>query len=150
MADAANAQLEAARRAEEERQAEQERENRRKALNEQIDQWNSKLTNVNAQISALSSERSRLDACLGDWDVQRNAYSANEILSEVVIVNVFEGVCADKIKMDFESCIAKMNQTRTSVGGLNGNVGAQISRLGQYAAFINGKLTSLHSELSSI
>ena len=145
-----NEQLEAMRKAEEERRAEQERENRRNALREQIRQWDGKLSNVNSQITALSAERSRLDACLGDWDAQKNTYNGNQILSEVVIVNVFEGVCADRIKTDLEQCMAKMNQTRASVGGLNGNVSAQIARLGQYVSFIKGKLSTLNSELSSI
>ena len=68
MAGITNAQLEAARKAEEERQAEQEREERRDALRGQIKQWDGKLSDVNSQIAALSAERSRLDACLGDWD----------------------------------------------------------------------------------
>lgn len=148
MANVTNAQLQAEREAERER--ERARQRRREALRAQIKQWDDKLSDVREQISALSAERSRLDVCLGDWDAQRNAYNANEILSEVVIVNVFEGVCADRIKTELENCMAKMNVTHTSVSGLNGNVSAQIARLGQYVSFINGKLSSLHSELNSI
>lgn len=150
MANLTDAQLAAARRAEEERQAEQEREERREALRGQISQWDDTLKGVNSQIAALSAERSRLDACLGDWDVQRSAYNSSDILSEVVIVNVFEGVCADRIRTELGDCMAKMDQTCTRVGGLNGNVSVQIARLHQYVSLINGKLASLHSELNSI
>lgn len=132
------------------RRAEAERARKRAALRSQISQWESKLSRVEAQISALSRERSKLDTCLSDWNTQKSIYSGSRILSEVVILNVFEGVCADKIKSDLETSIQEMDRTHTDVSGLNGNVSAQISRLRQYADEIRSKLASLRSELNSI
>lgn len=130
--------------------AAEERARRRAAIQSQIQQWNTKLTTVNSQIAGLTAEQSNLSTYLGDWDTQKSIYSGSEILSEVVIVNVFEGVCADKIKADFSASITEMDETHSKVSGLNGNVGAQISRLNQYVSVINTKLTSLRNELSSI
>ena len=130
--------------------AAEERARRRAAIQSQIQQWNTKLTTVNSQITSLTTEQSNLNTYLGDWDTQKSIYSGSEILSEVVIVNVFEGVCADQIKADFSASITEMDQTYNEVSGLNGNVGAQISRLNQYVSVINTKLTSLRNELSSI
>lgn len=130
--------------------AAEERARRRAAIQSQIQQWNTKLTTVNSQISGLTAEQSNLSTYLGDWDTQKSIYSGSEILSEVVIVNVFEGVCADKIKADFSASITEMDESHSKVSGLNGNVGAQISRLNQYVSVINTKLASLRNELSSI
>lgn len=47
----------------------------------------------------------------GDLEAQKSIYNGSEILSEVVIVNVFEGVCADSIKADFTDSITEMDQT---------------------------------------
>lgn len=149
---ARKASEEQARRAAEERarREAEERARRRAAIQSQINQWDDKLSGVNSQLSGLVAEQSKLNTYLGDWSTQKNIYSGNDILSEVVIVNVFEGVSADKIKSDFSACIKKMNQTCGEVYGLNGNVGAQIVRLRQYVSIINARLTSLKNELNSI
>lgn len=130
--------------------AAEERARRREAIQSQIQQWNTKLTTVNSQIANLTAEQSNLNTYLGDWDTQKSIYNGNDILSEVVIVNVFEGACADKIKTEFSASITEMDQTYSGVNGLNGNVGVQIARLNQYASVINTKLISLRYELNSI
>lgn len=136
--------------AEAQQRAAEERARRRAAIQSQIHHWNTKLTTVNSQIAGLTAEQSNLSTYLGDWDTQKSIYCGSDILSEVVIVNVFEGVCADKIKADFSASITEMDESHSKVNGLNGNVGAQISRLNQYVSVINTKLTSLRNELSSI
>lgn len=144
MTDQRAAELEALRRAAE------ERAKRRKAIESQIEQWDNKLTTVQSQLSGLATERSNLNTYLGDWDRQKSIYSGNEILSEVVVVNVFEGVCADRVKADFADSIKEMDQTCSRVSGMNGNVNLQIERLNQYISVINTNLASLRNELSSI
>ena len=136
--------------AEAQRRAAEERGRRRAYIQSQIHHWDTKLSKVNSQIADLTAEQSNLNTCLGDWNIQKSIYSGSAILSEVVIVNVFEGICADKIKADFSASITEMDQTHSKVSGLNGNVGAQISRLNQYVSVINTKLVSLRNELNSI
>lgn len=138
------AELEALRRAAE------ERARRKKAIESQIEQWNDELTTVRAQLSSLTTERSNLNTYLGDWDGQKSTYSGNEILSEVVVANVFEGVCADRVKAVLSGSIKEMDQTCSRVSGLNGNVDLQIERLNQYTSVIHTNLASLRNELSSI
>lgn len=123
---------------------------KRKAIQSQIDQWDARLTSVHSQVSGLKAEQTKLYTCLGGWGAQKSRYSGNEILSEVVIVNVFEGVCADRIKEEFSACITEMSQTCNRVSRLNGYVSAQIARLDQYISVINTRLTFLRNELNSI
>lgn len=130
--------------------AAEEKAKKRTYLQSQIQYWDTKLTAVNSQIAGLTTEQSKLSTYLGEWDTQKSIYSGSEILSEVVIVNIFEGVCADEIKDDFLTGITEMDGTHSKVSGLNENVGTQISRLNQYVSVINTKLTSLRNELSSI
>ena len=130
--------------------AEEERARRRKAIQSLIDKWDAELTSVNSQVSGLTAEQTKLNTYLGEWDTQKSIYSGNEILSEVVIVNVFEGVCADRIKEEFSACITEMDHTYCRVSRLCENVSAQIARLNQYISVINTKLTSLRNELNSI
>ncbi len=112
------------------------REARRAAIRAQIRVWEGKRAVVEGQIRALSGEQSNLNSYLGEWSAQKSIYSGNPLLSEVVIVNLFEGVCADEMKMEFTDCITEMDQTYSGVSGLNGNVGTQISRLQDYLAVI--------------
>lgn len=143
---AAAKQAEAIRRAAEEA----ERRRRRAAIEAQIRQWEEKLRNVESQIAALTDEKSKLGTCLTDWSTQKSICSSSDILSEVVVLNVFEGVCADQIRTDMGTCLAKMDKTCSNVFRLNGSIAAQISRLQQYVSVIQTKLSSLRSELNSI
>lgn len=138
------------RRAEEERRAAEERARRKAAISSQIQQCDAQLNNVNCQLSSLEAEQSRINTYLGDWSAQKGIYSGNAILSEVVIINVFEGVCADRIKADFSSSIAQMDQTYGGVSALSRSVSMQIARLRQQASAISARRTSLSNELNSI
>lgn len=131
-------------------EAEEERARRREAIQSRIDKWDAELTSVNSQVSGLTAEQTKINTYLGEWDAQKNKYSGNDILSEVVILNVFEGVCADKIKEEFSTGITEMDRTCIRVSRLSENVSAQIARLNQCIYDINAKLTSLRNELSSI
>ena len=119
-------------------------------LKAQILIWETKLKKVKSQMTSLATQNTNLNTYLGEWETQKGIYSGNETLSEVVIVNVFEGVCADKIKAKFKKSIKTMNGTYNRVNDLTGIVGLQIARLKQYEAYINSKLTSLKTELSSL
>lgn len=140
---------EAARRAAEQKAAE-ERAKKRADIQTQIQSWNNKLNDVNSQIASLTTEQSNLNTYLGDWETQKNIYNGDNMVSEVAITYVFEGVCADKIKDDLSACVKEMDLTYSKVDGLNGNVSAQINRLNQYVTDINTKLVDLQNQLNSI
>lgn len=122
---------------------------KRKEINDQIKEWEAKLKNIYDQIPALALEQSNLDTYLEEWATQKQQFSKKEI-ADVVIVNVFEGVCAEKIKSDLETCFLQMDQTCDKVRGLKDNIGRQISKLNQYKLYINGMLEKLNSDLKSI
>lgn len=143
---AAAKQAEAIRRAAEEA----ERRRRRAAIEAQIRQWEEKLRNVESQIAALTDEKSKLGTCLTDWSTQKSICSSSDILSEVVVLNVFEGVCADQIKIDMENCVTRMDTTCSNVSGMSGNIATQIARLQECVSVIQTKLSALRSELNSI
>ncbi len=140
----------AANQAEAARKAEEERRQRRREIEKKIREWEEKLRIVEAQIAALTDENAKLGQCLSDWNTQKSKCSASEILSEVVVLNVFEGVCADQIKTDLEACLTKMDGTCSNVTGLSGSISNQIARLQEYASLIQTKLSALRSELNSI
>lgn len=145
----ARAAAEAMRRAAEER-ARRERERRRAAVQRKIDDWSGKLSDVTSQISALGTEKGNLETYMEEWEAQKSKYNGNNILSEVVIVNTFEGVCADNIKDDFTEAVTAMDWTYNGVNVMRGDIDTQIARLNEYKATINSKLTSLRNELNSI
>lgn len=119
-------------------------------LKAQILTWETKLKKVKSQMTSLTTQNTNLNTYLGEWETQKKIYNESATLSEVVIVNVFEGVCADKIKVKFQKCITTMNGTYNSVNNLTGIVSLQIARLKQYETYINSKLTLLKTELSSL
>lgn len=128
----------------------EEKAKRRVVIQSEIYRLNTKLARVTSQISSLTTEQSNLNTYLGEWDIQKSVYNESDILSDVVIVNVFEGVCADKMKTDIEACITEMDQTYSGVNRLNGNIGMQIVKLNQYVSTINLKLISLNNELNTL
>ncbi|MBD5534716.1 MAG: hypothetical protein HDQ99_03440 [Lachnospiraceae bacterium] len=128
----------------------EERKKRRTGIQSQIQQWDMKLSRVNIQLSGLIAEQTNLNTYIGDWETQKNIYSGNQTLSDVVIKNIFEGMCADKTKDKFSAGITEMDWTCSKVSGLNESVSMQIARLNQYVSVINTKLTSLRNELDSI
>lgn len=130
--------------------AEAERARKRAAIQAEINNWNNKLTTVQSQKTSLTAQQANLNLYMGNWDTQKTTYNGNDILTEVVILNVFEGVCADTMKEKLTDSVAQMDQTYSGVSGLKSNVGLQISRLNEYITFINEKLTALRSELNSI
>lgn len=130
--------------------AEAERARKREAIQKKIDEWNNKFTTVQSQKTSLTAQQANLNLYMGNWDTQKTTYNGNDILTEVVILNVFEGVCADTMKEELTDSVTQMDQTYSGVSGLNGNVGLQISRLNEYITFINEKITALKNELNSI
>lgn len=145
---AAEIAAEQARREEEER--ERERERRRAEIQDRIRGCNDRIAGVNSLISDLAAGKSGLNASLEDWGIQKRKYNGSDILSEVVLVNVFEGVCAERIRNEFSSCMAQMDRTCVGVSRMVEDVNAQIARLLQYITMINTELTTLRNELSSI
>lgn len=123
---------------------------RRASIQSEIMHLNTRISNVNSQIAGLTAERNNLDDYLGDWMTQKTVYNRNDVISEVVITNVFEGACADKLKADIEFCVNEMDKTYTDVSGLGGHVGSQITSLNQYVETLNSRLTVLNAELSSL
>lgn len=134
------------------REAEEEaaREARRQEIMKEIRGLEDCRKNVEKQIADLEREQKSLNDSITNWRVMETASHDIEILSEVVIINVFEGVCADAMKEELAGCVAEMNQTCGNVEGLNGHVGTQIGRLLEYVMDINGKISSLQREYDSL
>lgn len=121
---------------------------KRGALQIEINSLESKLSNVNKQIDDLASEQKRLNIYLDEWTVQKSLY--NSAFPEVVVVNVFEGVCADKMEDELTTCISEMDQTCKGIGGLNASVSSQILQLNQQASSICTRINALRNEKNSI
>lgn len=116
----------------------------------QIYQKNQQLTKVNQQIASLSAEQGSLGTKLADWSTQKAGYSANEAVCEVVILNIFEGVCANQLKEEVSSCVEEMDKTHSGVTSLNTQVGAQIGKLQERVQLIGEELRKLQLELNSL
>lgn len=129
---------------------EAERIQRRTDLQNEIDRLNAIVSDLNDRILELQADQKKLNICLSDWTRQKNIYNNSVVLSSVVIVNVFEGVCAEKIKDDLTACISQMDHTYSDVTGLSTNISEQVSRLRQNIFTIKKRLTALYSELNSI
>lgn len=130
--------------------AEAARRQRIALLQMQITRKNQELTKVNQQIASLSSEHGRLGTALTDWCTHKADYNGNEVVSEVVILNIFEGVCADTLKEEMSKCVEEMDKTYSGVTSLNTQVSVQIGRLQQRVSIIGQELRDLQLELNSL
>ncbi len=119
------------------RRREAEREKQRAELQKQIDRWNIKKSGVTSLVNELKSEKRTLETYLDMWQRQKSKYNGNDMLAEVVIVNLFEGESADKVKQIFSEGIKKMDQTYLRVDELKGNVSKQIDKLNQQISDID-------------
>lgn len=119
------------------RRREAEREKQRAELQKQIDRWNIKKSGVTSLVNKLKSEKRTLETYLDMWQRQKSKYNGNDMLVEVVIVNLFEGESADKVKQIFSEGIKKMDQTYLRVDELKGNVSKQIDKLIQQISDID-------------
>ncbi len=127
-----------------------ERARKRKEIEKKIKGLEKEKDAVREQIKKFEEEQLNLHSLQEMWEEKKNKYNGNEVLSEVVIVNVFEGVCAGKIKDDFTACIKEMDQTYSKTGGLRENIKAQISRLQQYINDIDADIKGLRVKLNWI
>ncbi len=130
--------------------AARERERRRRHLQNQIDEWIGKLSVVNKQISGLEKEKENLETYLGEWEEQKKKCNGNDVLSEIVIADLFEGVCADNIKDDFAEAVVLMDRLYSGGNAMKGDVDTQIAGLRRQESQFNAKLKSLRDELNSI
>lgn len=124
-----------------------EKERKRKEINEKIQALEQERAGVTEQIEKLEAERLKMHSYQKMWEEKKHKYDGNDILSEVVIVNIFEGVCADKLKNDLSSCIQEMDRTYSKAGGFKENIGAQIKRLNRYISDINADISGLKLKL---
>lgn len=139
----------AARRAAEEA-ARRERERKRNALKAQIERFKGELSKAEGIKLRLQKGKRSLERQLEAWVVHKNRCSGELVLSEIVVVNKFEGGCADQVKKEFTSCVKEMNITYAKTERLRDDVDAQIQKLGQYIAYINSRISSLTRELNAI
>lgn len=133
-----------------EEKAARERERRRRHLQNQIDEWNGKLSKATPLREALVKEGNNLDSYMREWEVQKDKCKGNLLLSEIVLTDRFEGECADRIKEDFTASVGEMNNTYLKTGRLQDSNDLQIVRLDQYISSINEKISSLTRELKAI
>lgn len=120
------------------------------AIESQIHTLNRESEIVNSQINELRSRQKDLTSYLEEWRGQKASYDGDRSLSEVVIVNLFEGVCADKIQKDLSHCIEEMDYACGKVAELNDNIESQITRLNQQLTQIHRQLKLLKIDLDSI
>lgn len=137
---------EARRRAEEEAR----KEKKRRELRAKINGLKDDLSGVEGIKLRLEKEMYYLGRKMDEWEVHKNRCKGNLLLSEVVILNRFEGVCADKIKQDFTASVMEMNNTYLKTGRLLEDGDIQIQRLNQYISSLNDRIESLTRELNSI
>lgn len=128
----------------------EEKARRRAELQKQIDNLNKEKSLVVSQINGLENEKRNLETYLGMWETQKAKYKGNNLLVEVVIVNLFEGKSADKVKDSFSAGIKEMDQTYLKVDILKMNVIKQIDKLNQYISDINDVIRVLIQEKNAI
>lgn len=114
----------------------------------QISVTNGMLTTVKGWVSTLIREQGNLNSYIEAWATQKAVYDSNENLSEVVITNVFEGVCADTIKTELTDCITAMEKTSSAASTLSADLTLQIAKLSEVVSQLNSLLTSLNYQMS--
>lgn len=126
------------------------KERKRRELRAKINGLKDELSGVEGIKLRLEKEMYYLGRKMDEWEVHKNRCKGNLLLSEVVILNRFEGVCADEVKKDFTARVMEMNNTWLMTGRLREDGSAQIQKLNQYISTLNDRIESLTRELNSI
>lgn len=134
----------------EEEEEEERREEERRRIQGEIDHLTGIQNTVDAQIAALSGQDSDLTECLHEWRAEKSRYYGIDIVSEVVIPNVFEGNCADYLKEKIAEGVMAMDDTCMQIEGLQSDVGSQIGRLEEYVWDIGCQISNLEEELARV
>lgn len=90
------------------------------------------LEKCNALKAKLLAERRCQSSQRDAWNRQYAIYQSSEIASQVVITNVFEGVCAEALRESMEEAINGMEHTKMQIGDLLADLDCQIKKLDWY------------------
>lgn len=126
------------------------RERKRRELRAKINGLKDELSGAEGIKLRLEKEMHYLGRKMDEWEVHKNRCKGNLLLSEVVLINRFEGVCADEVKKGFTARVMEMNNTYLMTGRLREDGNAQIQKLNQYISTLNERISSLTRELNSI
>lgn len=138
---------ESAAREQEEKEAAAREAARKAAIREKIRVLENKVNECEDLCDELQSSKGNINNEITKWnDVYGNAMQS-EILKSVKVTDVFEGVIADTIALEFTEALSQMNKNRDESEDLSGKVSSQISSLNNYINKLNMEIRRLYASL---
>ncbi len=122
---------------------------KRAAITAQIGIYRVKITIARELKNDLTSSDTAINNALTQWSNRYNAFQASS-MSEVVVTDKFEGESAEKIQTRLPDGIQKMTETQSSAESVQGEIGMQQTKLDEYIAELEEKISALLSELASV
>lgn len=115
----------------------------------QIDELDAKITEARTIKIELRNSDTALNNTLLQWTSRYRAFQASP-MSEVVVVDKFEGESAEKIRASLPSAIEEMEATQASTESVQGEIDVQITKLDEYIAMLREKIAALRSEMAAL
>jgi hypothetical protein len=129
------------------REAERREAERRAAILAEIRSLESKLQDCEELCESLRTSGIRIDDQISQWISLYNTESQKEIIKYVKVKDVFEGVIADELSVDFRNAIDEMNKNQEESEDLSNKVDSQIGSLQNYIDELNSRISSLYASL---
>ncbi|MCM1424446.1 MAG: hypothetical protein NC415_11635 [bacterium] len=118
-------------------------------INKQI----AELDDLVAEARSIKVELKNSDMALNNpllqWTSRYRAFQASP-MSEVVVVDKFEGESAERIRAALPSAIEEMEATQAATESVQGEIDVQITKLDEYIDMLGEKIAALRSEMAAL
>lgn len=98
-------------------------------------------------ISSLRAASGQLAGLTSSWSTSYSNRMKSDIVREVTIPGVFEGIAAATIKSGMDSALGKMKDSMAGIERVIGDVSLQIGKLNQYIDKLDTQIRSLRASL---
>lgn len=122
---------------------------KRAAIMAQVGILRTKISNARSIKSDLESSGREIDIALTLWTNRYAAFQSSS-MSEVVVTDKFEGESAEKIQARLPDAIEKMINTQSRTENVQGEISEQMTKLDEYIAELEEKISALLSGLAAI
>ncbi|MCM1268435.1 MAG: hypothetical protein NC302_11065 [Bacteroidales bacterium] len=118
-------------------------------INKQIAELDDLVAEARSIKVELKNSDMALNNTLLQWTSRYRAFQASP-MSEVVVVDKFEGESAERIRAALPSAIEEMEATQAATESVQGEIDVQITKLDEYIDMLGEKIAALRSEMAAL
>lgn len=120
---------------------------RRAAIKAKIRKYQEQIKKCRSTIQKLNSRKRNLRQETSDWDYKYRHAMNSQITAEIVVINRYEGITAEKFREDFPTAQSKMIRSVQKTNEVQEDVSTQVDKINQYIDKLSEKIDALRAQL---